>query len=145
MVCRYGHETEQFAHRPEQLRPCEACGSTAQRVLRAKAALVIGDDIPGGQWFENGFSTPRKFYSHSAHVKALDAQGLQIAPRYVEGSKHLTKWSSVDLNAATALVSRGSVARHREDVGPGGLALLPTEPLQPIAVTDAGWSITVKE
>jgi hypothetical protein len=102
---------------------------------------VIGDDIPGGQWFENGFSTPQKFYSHSDHVKALDREGLQIAPRWREGSKHLTRWVSVDLAAATALVSRGATPAE----GPGGLALLEAHPDYPITVSDAGWSLTVKE
>lgn len=67
---------------------------------------LIRDEIPGGQWFENGFVTPQKFYSHSEHRAALDREGLQIAPRYAEGSKHLTKWSGVDLRGAEEFIRR---------------------------------------
>jgi hypothetical protein len=106
---------------------------------------LIRDDIPGGQWFENGFSTPQKFYSHSAHRAALDREGLQIAPRWVPGSKHLSRWVSVDLAAATALVSRGATPPLSAQTGPGGRPLLEPHPDFPITVSDAGWSVSVTE
>jgi hypothetical protein len=67
---------------------------------------LIRDEIPGGQWFENGFSQPQKFYSHSEHRAALDREGMMIAPRYVEGSKHLTRWAAVDLRGAEEFIKR---------------------------------------
>jgi hypothetical protein len=106
---------------------------------------VVPDEIPGGQWFENGFSTPQKFYSHSAHRAALDREGLQIAPRWVPGSKHLTRWVSVDLAAAAALVSRGVRPPAPSETGPGGRPLLEAHPDYPITVSKAGWSVTVPE
>jgi hypothetical protein len=106
--------------------------------------IVVGDDIPGGMWQENGFSQPIKVHSWSELHRRLAAEGLQIAPRYVEGSKHLTKWVSVDLEAAKALVSRG-VTSTTAPTGPGGLALLEPHPDYPITVTDAGWTITSRE
>jgi hypothetical protein len=100
-----------------------------------KAATVISDSYRGGRTFENGFSSPQKFYSHSEHRKALDAAGLQIAPRYVEGSKHLTRWDTVNLEAARVLVTRG--ASPRTD----GKKVLAPHPDFPIEVTDAGWTV----
>jgi hypothetical protein len=72
---------------------------------------VVGDDIPGGQIFENGFATPQKFYSHSEHRAALAALGREPAPKWVPGDKHLTRWDTVDLEAAAVLVTRGAQAR----------------------------------
>lgn len=111
------------------------------------AHAVQQDSIVGGQWFENGFSTPQKFYSHSEHRKALDREGFMIAPRYVENNKvGMTNWAAgtVDLEGATALVSRGSV-RPKEATGPGGRPLLPPTNALPneITVREAGWTIGV--
>jgi len=72
---------------------------------------VVSDEIPGGQWFENGFRTPQKFYSHSEHRKALAALGREPQPKWVPGDKHLTRWDSVDLEGAAALTMRGMQAR----------------------------------
>lgn len=38
---------------------------------------VNGDEIPGGQWQENGFRTPQKFYSKKERIRALAAVGLE--------------------------------------------------------------------
>lgn len=99
--------------------------------------IAVPDDVPGGFTVENGFSSPQRFYSKSAHKAALDREGMQMAPRWVPGSKHLTRWVSVDLEAATALVSRGVT------VGPSGKPLLPPVDALPneITVTDANWSV----
>lgn len=70
--------------------------------------VVVGDDIPGGQWFENGLTRPEKFYSHSAHRKAVQKNGCEITPYWVPNDKHLTRWDTVNLDAARELVSRGS-------------------------------------
>jgi hypothetical protein len=99
-----------------------------------KAATVISDSYRGGRTFENGFSSPQTFYSHSEHVKALDAAGLQIAPRYVENSKTMTRWDTVNLEAARVLVTRGASPRM------AGKKVLPP-PDDSITVTDAGWRV----
>jgi hypothetical protein len=96
---------------------------------------VQPDSVPGGFIAENGFSVPTRFDSHSAHRKALDAAGLQIAPRYVEGSKHLTRWDTVNLEAARVLVTRGASPRM------AGKQVLAPHPDFPITVSDAGWKV----
>lgn len=69
---------------------------------------VIGDDIPGGMVVENGFEAPIRVYSHSEHRRLLAEQGLEIRAKWAgPNDKHLSRWVSVDLDAATALVSRG--------------------------------------
>lgn len=74
---------------------------------------VIGDDIPGGQVFENGFETPRKFYSKSAHLKALDARGYHVVAKNAgPDDKICPRWDSVDLEGAAQLVQRGVQARQ---------------------------------
>lgn len=70
---------------------------------------VIGDEIPGGAWQENGFREPRKFYSKSERKRALAEKGLE--EHACNAGVHDTivpRWSSVDLEAATILVSRPS-------------------------------------
>jgi hypothetical protein len=42
---------------------------------------IITDDVPGGFVVENGFATPQKFYSKSAHRKALADRGLRIGDK----------------------------------------------------------------
>lgn len=105
---------------------CEKCG----RALRVGdfpfcphetgAQTVVGDDVPGGFWMENGFDEPRKFYSKSEHVKALAAEGLEIRAKWAgPNDKYLTRWDSVDLEGAAALVSRGAQAiRERQSRWP---------------------------
>ena len=98
---------------------CEKCGHELQvgdfpfcPHPRGSQA-VIGDEIPGGQVFENGFDTPRRFYSHSEHRAALAAEGLEIRAKWAgEHDRYLTRWDTVDLDAAAALVSRGVEARR---------------------------------
>lgn len=71
---------------------------------------VIADDVPGGFLAENGFDTPTRFYSHSAHRKALAERGLEIKARWAgPNDRHLTRWDAVDaytLEAAASLVGR---------------------------------------
>jgi hypothetical protein len=76
------------------------------------ASAVVGDDIPGGQWFENGFDTPQKFYSHSEHRAALAARGLEIRAKHAgDKDKHLSNWAAAidpyTLENAKILLSRG--------------------------------------
>lgn len=66
---------------------------------------VVADDVPGGFVVENGFAQPRKFYSKSAHRAALAAENCEMRPTWRPGDKHLTRWDSVDLDAARALVT----------------------------------------
>lgn len=95
----------------------------------AMSLRVVGDDVPGGFWAENGFETPRKFYSKSEHVRALAAEGLEIRAKWAgPHDQHLTRWDAVDLEAATALVSRPS-RRY--------VAEVPDEARDPITITHA--------
>src|SRR5687767_13334829 len=72
---------------------------------------VVGDDVPGGFWAENGFDQPRKFHSKSEHRAALAAEGLEIRAKWAgEHDRHLTRWDTVDLDAAKALLERGPQA-----------------------------------
>lgn len=72
------------------------------------------DDVPGGFIVENGFEGPRRFDSHSAHERALAEAGYEIRAKWAgPNDQHLTRWDSVDLDAAAALVSRGGQARAR--------------------------------
>ncbi len=80
---------------------------------------VVGDDVPGGFWAENGFSEPRKFYSKSEHRAALAAEGAEIRAKWAgPHDKHLTRWDAVSadqLAKATELVSR---RKFKEIVAP---------------------------
>ena len=70
---------------------------------------VIGDEWPGGKEFENGFETPRTFYSRSEHEAALAARGLEVRAKWVPGDKHLKRWdvpSAATLESAKTLLSR---------------------------------------
>ena len=80
-------------------------------------SAVERDEIPGGQWFENGFETPRKFYSHSAHRAALAADGKEIRAKWAgPNDRYLINWGAgIDaqtLENAAVLVSRGTQARE---------------------------------
>ena len=72
-----------------------------------QAPAVIRDEIPGGFLAENGFDRLTRFDSWSEHRKALDALGYGIRDNWVPNDKHLTRWDTVNLDAAAALVSRG--------------------------------------
>jgi hypothetical protein len=79
------------------------------------ASVVIPDDVPGGFWVENGFATPRKFYSRSEHARALAAENCEVRAKWAPGDQHLTRWDTVDLESAQSLVLRnmeGTRARH---------------------------------
>jgi len=73
---------------------------------------VHGDDVPGGFWAENGFDTPRKFYSKSEHAAALAAEGVEIRVKWAgEHDKHVKRWdapSAKQLADAAELLSRPS-------------------------------------
>lgn len=78
---------------------------------------VHGDDIPGGQWFENGFSEPRKFYSHSEHRAALAANGCEIGAKWAgPHDKHLINWAAgmdrQTLANATALLTPRPASKY---------------------------------
>jgi len=71
------------------------------------------DDIPGGQWQENGLPEPRKFYSKSERDRVLAEHGNMIAPRWVPNDKHLINWAAgIDAktleNAAVLMTRRSS-------------------------------------
>ena len=92
---------------------------------------ITRDEIPGGQFFENGWAEPKKFYSHSEHRAALAAEGLEIRAKWVPGDKHLTRWDTVDLDAAKTLLERGPQARREK------LSRWPNATI-PITTTDGG-------
>ena len=86
---------------------------------RREAHTIITDDIPGGQWFENGFREPQQFYSKQAHREALAAQGRVVAAKWVPGDKYLTRWDTVDLAGAKALLEAcgtAAVAETRKQI-----------------------------
>jgi hypothetical protein len=59
-------------------------------------AMIVPDDVPGGFTVENAWREPRTFYSQSEYRKALDADGMELRPKWVPGSKHLTNWATMD-------------------------------------------------
>lgn len=78
-------------------------------------ANVIGDDIPGGMVVENGFAEPIRVYSHSEHRRRLAAEGLEIRAKWAgEHDKIMTRWDTVDLEAAKTLLERGPQARREK-------------------------------
>jgi hypothetical protein len=90
----------------------------------AGAQTVIGDDVPGGFTVENGFSTPRTFYSKSEHLKALAAEGYEMRVKHAgPDDKIISRWDTVDLEAARTLLERGPQAR-REKLRRGGDAVI---------------------
>lgn len=104
---------------------CEKCGVEIQIAdfpfcPHGRTAIAIApDDVPGGFVVENGFDQPTRFYSHSAHERALAARGLEIRAKYAgEHDKHLTNWAAgIDaqtLENAAVLLTRGR-QQARED------------------------------
>ena len=71
---------------------------------------VNGDEIPGGQWQENGFHEPRLFYSKRERTRALAEKGLE--ERVCNAGVHDTivpRWVTTDaqtLRNAEILASR---------------------------------------
>jgi hypothetical protein len=112
---------------------CEKCGERLSLgsfpfCPHGKAALGVEQDtIEGGQWFENGFSEPRIFYSKKEHLKALDENGNMLAPRWVENDRHLINWAAgmdaKTLENARELVSRKQKA-FKDDVPAAPPALI---------------------
>ena len=81
------------------------------------SAIVIGDDIPGGFRQENFGHQPEVFYSKKAMLKRADDLGLQPMIRNAgPHDRHVPRWVSVDLDAATALVSRSAPASKTEEI-----------------------------
>ena len=90
---------------------------------------VVPDDVPGGFVAENGFATPRRFYSHSAHERALAEAGAEIRAYHMgPHDKILSRWDTVDLDGARDILER--VAREKA----ARLAANQT----PITVTEGG-------
>ena len=106
---------------------CDCCG-VELRVgdypfcPHGKSTLAThADDVPGGFVAENGFSEPRRFYSHSAHERALAAEGYEIRAKWAgPDDKHLTRWDTVDLDSARALVSR---TKPRQNLEPADITV----------------------
>lgn len=71
---------------------------------------IIGDDIPGGMWVENGLPQPTKVYSHSEHRALLAAHGCEIRAKWAgPHDKIMSRWDAPDaytLDAAAQLVTR---------------------------------------
>lgn len=143
---RYDHECivcgliQEVVCGPDDSPAC-ACGSPTHRIW-IKSAPVHGDDIPGGQWFENGFKTPRKFYSHSEHRAALAAEGLQITAKNAgDHDKICRRWDAPDavtLSNAAILLTRGSQAvREKNDRW--------SQATMPITVTDLTTGVKARD
>ena len=78
---------------------------------------VIGDDIPGGFVQENFGHSPETFYSKKAMARRAKELGLIPMVRNAgPHDKHVPKWSTVDLKAATELVSRMGTKATDTDV-----------------------------
>lgn len=82
-------------------------------------STAIGDECD--IWQENGFHTPQHFTLKSERRRALAEKGLEDRVRHVtipgtDKSPYTSDWSrgTVDLAAATALVSRPSQATTEE-------------------------------
>jgi len=102
------------------------------------ANTVVADDVPGGFVVENGFDRPTRFDSKSDHVRALAARGLEMRVKNAgPDDKIISRWDTVDLDAAKALLERGPQAR-REKADRWPLAT------EPITVT-VGGVITSKD
>lgn len=77
-TCRAQVERLQWNYDP----PPECHGPMAEGSFGSgRTVQIITDDVPGGFVVENGFSSPQKFYSKSAHRAALSEKGLRIADR----------------------------------------------------------------
>jgi hypothetical protein len=98
---------------------CDACGVELQVGAwpycphGVGKSSIVPDEVPGGFWVENGFETPQKFYSHSAHEAALAARGLEIRAKHTgDSDKHLINWAAgIDaqtLANAAELLTRGT-------------------------------------
>ncbi len=132
IICQSGHAAEVTRSVSQRRDPCPTCGAPVELVWTAHRRMIITDDIPGGQWFENGFDRPRKFYAHSEHRRALAELGREIAAKHAGPlDKICQRWDAVDaqtLENARVLVSRGRM-KGAED--PGG-EFPPAVPDQPI-------------
>lgn len=84
-TCHAERDRLQWSYEPAP----ECCGSPMRLGSRGSGATVqiITDDVPGGFVVENGFATPQKFYSKSAHRAALAEKGLRIADRGEAGCR----------------------------------------------------------
>lgn len=79
---------------------CDSCGEDIEvggwpwcPHTPARRVAVIGDDVPGGFWAENGFEKPQKFYSKSEHRAALAKHGLEVRAKWAgPHDKHLSRW-----------------------------------------------------
>jgi len=81
----------------------------------SRSFTVQADDVPGGFVIENAWREPRTFYSQSEYEKALAADGMELRPHYVPGSKHLSNWATIDpqtLENARVLVSRSAPVKN---------------------------------
>lgn len=86
--------------------------------------VVRPDDIPGGQWQENGLPEPRIFYSKKERERALAETGHMICDwNRGDHDKVCPRWDAVDLESAEALVRRHQRA-YKDDVPAAPPALI---------------------
>lgn len=102
---------------------CPQCGAATERLWVGEPVSIQRDEIPGGQFFENGWAEPRRFDSHSAHRKALAAEGLEQRVRWAgPNDKHVSRMDipcAQTLENARILLTRGAQAvRERKDRWP---------------------------
>jgi hypothetical protein len=98
---------------------CDRCGATLEISdwpwcpHGRGANTVVADSIPGGLVVENGFETPITVYSHSEHRRRLAENGYEQRVKWAgEHDRHVTRWDTVDLDAAKTLLERGPQARR---------------------------------
>lgn len=83
---------------------------------------VNGDEIPGGEWQENGFHTPQKFYSKKDRDRALAARGYEIRVRHVpipgtDKSPYTSDWSKGSIDPQTLANAKALVERVGKSKG----------------------------
>lgn len=101
---------------------CETCGAELQVGAwpfcphGPYRGTAIGDEID--EWNEMVADQPVHFTSKTEKRKYLKAHGLLEFVRWSgPNDKHVSRWASVDLDAATALVSRmGAPAEDPETI-----------------------------
>lgn len=106
--CERGHSQSVWRTMAARRDPCPDCGATVELIWTGKAQ-IIGDEIPGGAWQENGLYQPAKFYSKSERDKALAANGCEIRQKW-EAPGKLINWAMLSqktLEDAKVLLSRG--------------------------------------